>query len=102
MAQFGTADEDGSARKSCLAGFLDVFVHQLARRFRPFALWAEKYKSHGLVVVGVHTPEFDFERDMNNVRQAVKAMKIGYPVALNSEYAIWRAFDNQYWPAAYR
>jgi thiol-disulfide isomerase/thioredoxin len=61
--------------------------------------WAEKYKSHGLVVVGVHTPEFDFERDINNVRQAVKAMKIGYPVALNSEYAIWRAFDNQYWPA---
>jgi len=72
------------------------------RRTLPYVrAWAEKYKSHGLVVVGVHTPEFDFERDINNVRHAVKAMKIDYPVALDSEYAIWRAFDNQYWPALY-
>jgi thiol-disulfide isomerase/thioredoxin len=63
--------------------------------------WAEKYEEHGLVVVGVHTPEFPFERDVDNVRQAVTEMKVEYPVALDSDYAIWRAFSNNYWPAAY-
>jgi hypothetical protein len=52
-------------------------------------------------VVGVHTPEFPFERDLDNVRQAVKDMAVEYPVALDSEYAIWRAFSNRYWPAVY-
>ena len=63
--------------------------------------WAEKYKDQGLVVIGVHTPEFGFERDVDNVRWAMKDMKIDYPVALDSDYAIWRAFKNQYWPALY-
>jgi cytochrome c biogenesis protein CcdA/thiol-disulfide isomerase/thioredoxin len=63
--------------------------------------WAEKYKDHGLVVIGVHTPEFAFERKVSNVQAAVIDLKIGYPVAVDSEYAIWRAFDNQYWPAHY-
>jgi cytochrome c biogenesis protein CcdA/thiol-disulfide isomerase/thioredoxin len=63
--------------------------------------WAEKYKDHGLVVIGVHTPEFAFERKISNVRAAVADLKIGYPVAVDSEYAIWRAFDNEYWPAHY-
>jgi cytochrome c biogenesis protein CcdA/thiol-disulfide isomerase/thioredoxin len=63
--------------------------------------WAEKYKDHGLVVIGVHTPEFAFERKVSNVQAAVSDLKIGYPVAVDSEYAIWRAFDNQYWPAHY-
>ena len=63
--------------------------------------WAEKYKDHGLVVIGVHTPEFAFERKVSNVRAAVAELKIGYPVAIDNEYKIWRAFDNQYWPAHY-
>jgi cytochrome c biogenesis protein CcdA/thiol-disulfide isomerase/thioredoxin len=63
--------------------------------------WADKYKDHGLVVIGVHTPEFAFERKVDNVRAAVSNLKIDYPVATDNEYAIWRAFDNQYWPAHY-
>ncbi len=63
--------------------------------------WAENYKNQGLLVIGVHTPEFDFEHDPGNVRRAVKAMGIEYPVAVDSDYAIWNAFGNRYWPASY-
>jgi thiol-disulfide isomerase/thioredoxin len=63
--------------------------------------WAEKYKDRGLAVVGVHTPEFDFEHDADNVRRAVKDMRIDYPVAMDSDYEVWRAFDNNFWPALY-
>ena len=63
--------------------------------------WHERYKDHGLVVIGVHTPEFAFEKDEDNVRRAVKDLAVAYPVALDNEYAIWRAFNNRYWPAHY-
>jgi len=63
--------------------------------------WAEKYKEQGLVVIGVHTPEFRFEKDVDNVRRAAKEMKIDFPIAIDNDYAIWRAFDNHYWPALY-
>jgi thiol-disulfide isomerase/thioredoxin len=63
--------------------------------------WAEKYKEQGLVVIGVHAPEFAFEKDIDNVRWAVKEMRIDYPVAVDSEHNIWRAFKNRYWPALY-
>jgi hypothetical protein len=63
--------------------------------------WAEKYADRGLVVIGVHTPEFPFERDVDNVRQAVKEMIVEYPVAVDSDYAVWDAFSNRYWPAVY-
>jgi thiol-disulfide isomerase/thioredoxin len=63
--------------------------------------WAVKYEDQGLVVVGVHTPEFPFERDIDNVRWAAKNMRVEYPVALDSDYAVWRAFANNYWPAVY-
>jgi len=63
--------------------------------------WAERYKDHGLVVVGVHTPEFPFERDVENIIEAVRDMRIEYPVAIDSDYAIWTAFANHYWPALY-
>ena len=63
--------------------------------------WAEKYKNEGLVVIGVHTPEFAFERNIDNVRRAAKEMKVDYPIAIDNDYAIWRAFNNQYWPALY-
>jgi len=63
--------------------------------------WYRKYKDHGLVVIGVHAPEFAFEKDPSNVRRAVADLKIDYPVALDNDYAIWQAFNNQYWPAHY-
>src|SRR6202044_84648 len=63
--------------------------------------WADKYKDQGLVVIGVHAPEFAFEKTIDNVKQAVARMKIDYPVAIDNNYAIWRAFDNEYWPADY-
>ncbi len=63
--------------------------------------WYAKYKDHGLVVIGVHAPEFAFEKDPDNVRRAVKDLGVTYPVALDNNYAIWQAFNNQYWPAHY-
>jgi cytochrome c biogenesis protein CcdA/thiol-disulfide isomerase/thioredoxin len=63
--------------------------------------WADKYKDHGLVVIGVHAPEFAFEKDPANVARAVKDLGVDYPVALDNDYAIWKGFDNEYWPAHY-
>ncbi|PRA17917.1 MULTISPECIES: cytochrome c biogenesis protein DipZ [Pseudomonas] len=63
--------------------------------------WAEKYRDQGLVVIGVHAPEFAFERDFSNVTKAMQDLGITYPVAIDNAYKIWRAFDNQYWPAHY-
>ena len=63
--------------------------------------WAEKYRDQGLVVIGVHAPEFAFERDVSNVTKAMQDLGITYPVAIDNAYKIWRAFDNQYWPAHY-
>jgi thiol-disulfide isomerase/thioredoxin len=63
--------------------------------------WAEKYREHGVVVIGVHTPEFPFEHDLENVRRAVQDMRVEYPIAIDNDYAIWDAFNNLYWPALY-
>jgi len=63
--------------------------------------WATKYRDDGLVVIGVHTPEFEFEKDESNVRSAVKEMGITYPVATDNDYDVWGAFHNQAWPAIY-
>lgn len=63
--------------------------------------WAKKYQKDGLVVIGVHTPEFDYERVVDNVRQQVKKLGIEYPVAIDNNHVIWHAFNNQYWPAHY-
>jgi thiol-disulfide isomerase/thioredoxin len=72
------------------------------RRTLPYVrAWAKRYKDRGLVVIGVHTPEFDIEKDIESVRQAAKQMRIDYPIAIDSDYRIWRAFNNQYWPALY-
>jgi thiol-disulfide isomerase/thioredoxin len=72
------------------------------RRTLPYVrAWAERYKEKGLVVIGVHTPEFSFEKDSGNVRRATKDMDIRFPVALDNNYAIWSSFANQYWPALY-
>ncbi|MBV8096778.1 MAG: redoxin domain-containing protein [Acetobacteraceae bacterium] len=72
------------------------------RRTLPYVrAWAEKYKDQGLVVIGVHAPEFSFEKNIANVRRSAEDMRIDYPVAIDSEHAIWAAFRNQYWPALY-
>ncbi|BDZ44663.1 hypothetical protein GCM10025866_05720 [Naasia aerilata] len=63
--------------------------------------WAEKYADYGVVVVGVHTPEYDFEGELDNVRRAIGELDVGYPVAVDSGYTIWNAFANHYWPALY-
>jgi cytochrome c biogenesis protein CcdA/thiol-disulfide isomerase/thioredoxin len=63
--------------------------------------WAAKYKDAGLVVIGVHTPEFAFEKERSNVEKAVRDLKVNYPVAIDSDYKIWKAFNNEYWPAHY-
>lgn len=63
--------------------------------------WAEKYRNQGLVVIGVHSPEFAFEKDIANVRRAATAMRVDYPIAIDSEHAVWRAFNNDSWPALY-
>jgi hypothetical protein len=63
--------------------------------------WAAKYKDAGLVVIGVHTPEFSFEHEPANVENAMRELKVSYPVAIDSDYRIWQAFNNEYWPAQY-
>jgi len=63
--------------------------------------WAEKYKNQGLVVIGVHAPEFAFEKNVDNVRRAAKDMRVNYPIAIDNNFAIWRALKNEYWPALY-
>ena len=72
------------------------------QRTQPYVrAWAEKYKDQGLVVIGVHTPEFEFEKNIDNIRPALKMFRVDYPVAVDSDYEVWSAFDNHYWPALY-
>jgi thiol-disulfide isomerase/thioredoxin len=72
------------------------------RRQLPYVrAWSEKYKEKGLVVVGVHTPEFGFEKSIDNVKWAARTMDVNYPIAVDNEYGIWGAFENRYWPALY-
>src|SRR5829696_5171533 len=63
--------------------------------------WSQAYRNDGLVVIGVHTPEFSFEQEIDRVRQATTERGIDYPVAVDNDYAVWRAYDNHYWPALY-
>jgi thiol-disulfide isomerase/thioredoxin len=83
---------------------IDVWTYTCVNWLRtlPYVrAWAERYKTQGLVVVGVHAPEFPFEHDLDNVRRAAKDMRIAYPIAIDNNFSIWRAFDNNYWPALY-
>src|SRR5687767_2078000 len=61
--------------------------------------WNEKYAAQGLTTIGVHTPEFDFERDVDNIVAQARALRVPYPIAVDSDYGVWNAFDNHYWPA---
>ncbi len=83
---------------------VDFWTYTCINSLRPLPYvkaWAAKYKDAGLVVIGAHTPEFSFEKQRENVDSAVRNLKITYPVAIDSNYEIWRAFNNQYWPAQY-
>jgi thiol-disulfide isomerase/thioredoxin len=87
--------------KVVLVEFLTYTCINWLRTMPYVRAWAEKYKDRGLIVVGVHTPEFPFEHDLDNVRRAVKEMRIGFPIAVDNDYAVWGAFRNQAWPALY-
>lgn len=87
--------------KVVLADFWTYSCINCLRTLPYVRAWAQKYKDHGLVVIGVHSPEFAFEKDVANVRGAVRDLKLTYPIAVDSNLAIWEAFDNEYWPAHY-
>jgi len=87
--------------KVVVVDFWDYSCINCIRAIPYVRAWAEKYKDSGLVVIGVHAPEFDIEKQMPNVQKAVNKFQITYPVVLDNNYAIWNAFHNQYWPAHY-
>jgi thiol-disulfide isomerase/thioredoxin len=88
-------------RKVVLVDFWTYTCINWLRTLSYIRAWDEKYRDRGLVLVGVHTPEFPFEQDADNVRQAAKDMRVTYPIALDNDYAVWQAFANHYWPAVY-
>ena len=92
---------DGLRGKVVLVDFWTYTCINWLRTLPCLRAWAGKYTGYGLVVIGVHTPEFDFEHELDNVRRAANDLRVGYPVAIDNDYAIWGAFDNQYWPALY-
>jgi thiol-disulfide isomerase/thioredoxin len=92
---------DGLRGKVLLVDFWTYSCINWRRTLPYLRAWADKYRRQGLVVIGVHTPEFQFEKNPANIRWALKDMGITYPVAVDSEYTIWRAFENEYWPALY-
>jgi thiol-disulfide isomerase/thioredoxin len=87
--------------KVVLVSFWTYTCINWRRQFPYVRAWHEKYRDQGLVVIGVHAPEFEFEKNVANVSWAVKDMKVDYPVAVDNHHAIWRAFSNQAWPALY-
>jgi thiol-disulfide isomerase/thioredoxin len=97
-APLGTADLRGHA---VLVNFWTLTCINWLRQEPYVRAWSQAYRDDGLVVVGVHTPEFSFEHEIDRVRQATKERAIEYPVAVDNDYAIWSAFDNHYWPALY-
>jgi thiol-disulfide isomerase/thioredoxin len=87
--------------KAVLVNFWTYTCVNWLRQLPYVRAWAAKYGGQGLTVVGVHTPEFPFEHNVDNVRRAIQDMGVTYPVAIDNDYAIWRAFANHYWPALY-
>jgi thiol-disulfide isomerase/thioredoxin len=92
---------DGLRGKVVLVDFCTYTCVNWLRTLPYLRAWDAKYREHGLVVIGAHTPEFDFEHDLDNVRRAITAMRVDYPIAVDNDYAIWKGFANQYWPALY-
>jgi len=91
----------GLRGKAVLVNFWTYTCINWLRQLPYVRAWAGKYSGQGLVVIGVHTPEFGFEHNPDNVRRATADMRVDYPVATDNDYAVWRAFDNYYWPALY-
>jgi peroxiredoxin len=94
-----TADE--LLGKVVLINFCTYTCINWLRQLPYLRAWAETYQDQGLVVIGVHTPEFEFEKNIDNVRRALMDMRIDYAIAVDNDYAVWRAFENHYWPALY-
>jgi thiol-disulfide isomerase/thioredoxin len=92
---------DGLRGRVVLVNFWTYTCINWLRTLPYVRAWADRYTDHGLTVIGVHTPEFDFEHDLDNVRREVKDLWVTYPVVVDNDYAIWTAFDNHYWPALY-
>jgi thiol-disulfide isomerase/thioredoxin len=91
----------GLRGKVVLVNFCTYTCINWLRQLPYVRAWAGKYSGQGLAVVGVHTPEFAFERNVENVSRAVREMRIDYPVAIDNDYTVWSAFYNHYWPALY-
>jgi thiol-disulfide isomerase/thioredoxin len=92
---------DGLRGKVVLINFCTYTCINWLRQLPYVRAWADKYQDQGLVVIGVHTPEFEFEQNLDNVRRALTEMSIDYPIAVDNDYAVWHAFGNHYWPALY-
>ncbi len=92
---------DGLRGKVVLVNFWTYTCVNWLRQLPYVRAWAGKYAGQGLVVIGVHTPEFSFEHDIDNVRRSVRDLRVDYPVAIDNDYAVWSAFANHYWPALY-
>ena len=100
VAEFAAPDTVKPRRESRAGRFWTYTCINWLRTLPYVRAWAQKYRE-GLVLIGARAPEFAFERNVDNVRRAVKQMRIEYPVAIDNDYSIWRAFNNQYWPALY-
>ena len=91
----------GLRGKVVLVDFWTFTCINWLRTFPYLRAWAVKYVDQPLVIIGVHTPEFGVEKDIGDVRRAAKQLGVGYPIAIDNDYGVWRAFDNHYWPALY-
>jgi thiol-disulfide isomerase/thioredoxin len=94
-------DPEGLRGKVVLTQFCTYSCVNWLRTLPYVRAWEERYRDHGLVVIGAHSPEFGFEHDVEQVRPALAAMDVTYPIAIDNDFAVWRAFDNHYWPALY-
>jgi thiol-disulfide isomerase/thioredoxin len=92
---------EGLRGRVVLVGFWTYTCVNWLRTLPYVRAWDEKYRAQGLTTIGVHTPEFDFEHDVRNVTAQARALRVPYPIAVDSDYGVWRAFDNHYWPAVY-
>ncbi len=92
---------DGLRGRVVLADFWTYSCVNWLRTLPYVSAWDETYRDRGLVVVGVHAPEFGFEHDLDNVQRATRELGVRYPVVIDNDFTIWRSFDNHYWPAAY-
>ena len=94
-------DAEGLRGKVVVVDFCTYTCINWLRSLPSVRAWAQAYEDRGLVVIGVHTPEFSFEHDVENVRRALKEMEVRYPVVVDNDHAVWDAFANNYWPALY-